>query len=149
MARYITFTVFLVMILALSACIENPEYRGFTTSAVPFDKVIVGTSTREDVRTLLGSPSSVSSFGDETWYYISTFHVRKASFMTTENRQQKIVAIVFDDAGVVSHIGGNAGEANRPIEFADDVTPTEGNEITVMQQLLGNFGKFNKSRQGQ
>ena len=34
-------------------------------------------------------------------------------------------------------------EDGRTIAYVDRTTPTEGNELTLIQQLLGNLGRFN------
>ena len=112
-----------------------------------FERVIVGTSTNKDVLELLGSPSSYSTFGDETWYYISS---RKESmaFLKPEVVDQGAVAIVFDKQGVVHAIHNFSTKDEKDVAISTDKTPTEGNRITLWQQLLGNLGRFNGASGG-
>ena len=107
-----------------------------------FDKVLVGTSTNKDVLELLGSPSSYSTFGDETWYYISS---RKESlaFFKPKIVDQGAVSIVFDKQGVVRAVHKFTDKDREDIAISTEKTPTEGNHITIWQQLLGYLGRFN------
>ena len=55
---------------------------------------------------------------------------------------QKVVAISFDDAGRVKNIRTYGLEDAREIEPVARTTPTGGREITVLEQLVGNLGRF-------
>jgi len=44
---------------------------------------------------------------------------------------------------VVDTVKKQTDEDARAINIAEDETPTEGNEVTIMEQLLGNMGRFN------
>jgi len=129
-------------VLLLSGCVAQHEDSGYMRKNAEFDRVLVGTSTNKDVLELLGSPSSYSSFGDETWYYIS---VRKESvaFLKPEVIDQGATAIIFDKQGVVRAINKFTAKDKQDIAISTQKTPTEGNHITIWQQLLGNLGRFN------
>jgi len=51
----------------------------------------------------------------------------------------------FDDKGVVSSIEALGLEDGRNVELVERATPTAGNEMTILEQVLGNMGKFNKA----
>lgn len=112
-----------------------------------FDRIIPGTSTNKDVLELLGSPSSYSSFGEETWYYISTRREYLA-FLKPEVIDQGAVAVTFDPNGTVTAVKQFTKEDQGDIAVSTDKTPTEGNSITIWQQLLGNLGRFNTAGGG-
>ncbi len=131
-----------LMIVLVSACIAQQEERGYMRNNAEFDRVIPGTSTNKDVLELLGSPSSYSSFGDETWYYISTRR-ETAAFLKPEIVDQNAVAVEFDSKGVVKQVRKFTEKDQRDIAISTEKTPTEGNHITIWQQLLGNLGRFN------
>jgi outer membrane protein assembly factor BamE (lipoprotein component of BamABCDE complex) len=54
-----------------------------------------------------------------------------------------VYKIAFDDTGVVSMIKRVDGET-LDVPLASRTTPTSGNEITFIQQVLGNVGKYNQ-----
>jgi outer membrane protein assembly factor BamE (lipoprotein component of BamABCDE complex) len=113
--------------------------------------LVPGVQTRSDVTALLGSPTATNVFGEESWFYIGGL---------TQNRigrkdaliEQEVVAVRFDQSGVVQRIDRiSMADATR-IEPVDRVTPTPGNDVSFMGMLLGNIGRFSPggaaSRQG-
>jgi outer membrane protein assembly factor BamE (lipoprotein component of BamABCDE complex) len=60
--------------------------------------------------------------------------------------EERIVMVQFNEEGTVAAI--NNVKADRlDIPLSNGKTHTGGNEVTVLQQLLGNLGKFNGSSQ--
>lgn len=132
----------LLMATGLTACVERVHDHGYVKATAQFDKVVVGESTRENVYYTLGSPSTRSTFGDEIWYYINDTS-ESIAFLKPERVEQKVVAIAFNEEGVVDDMQEFTMEEAQEIAYSDEVTPTEGNKLTVWQQFLGNLGRFN------
>jgi len=126
---------------ALAACSPIVDMRGHSTDMADFKQIIPKQSTAEDVRALLGSPSTTSTFGHETWYYITERKERNGPF-PTEVVDQQVVAIHFDAKGTVREIVTHHKEDAQNVQTVSKTTPTEGNELTIMKQLFGNFGRF-------
>ncbi|MFZ4540257.1 MAG: outer membrane protein assembly factor BamE [Rickettsiales bacterium] len=132
----------------LASCSPIVDTRGHSAEALDLKQIIVGQSSPEDVAALLGSPTSKSNFGDEIWYYITQKQERTGIF-ATEVTEQHITAIQFDTNKVVSDIGEFTKEDGKPVQMVSKTTPTEGHSVTFMEQMLGNFGRFNSpSRAG-
>jgi outer membrane protein assembly factor BamE (lipoprotein component of BamABCDE complex) len=130
--------------LLLAACAAREEYRGHKTDPDQLAQIKPGAQGPDEVRSLLGSPSSISTFGEAgiTWYYIAR-ETSQVAFLPEETVDQRVVAIDFKDGKVadVRQIGLQEAKAVEPVER---VTPTKGKELTVFEQFLGNLGKFNK-----
>ena len=56
--------------------------------------------------------------------------------------ERSIVVVSFDTTGYVEETAVYHLEDGRQIDPVDRITPTEGRELTVLQQLLGNFGRL-------
>ena len=125
----------------LSACAPDIVQRGNLPDPELLARIQPGTQTRNQVSDLLGSPSSVATFGEEVWYYISS-QTKTIAFYEPDILDQKVVAISFDDAGRVKNIRTYGLEDARDIEPIARTTPTGGREITVLEQLVGNLGRF-------
>lgn len=140
-------TIF-VALLCLTGCIETIEEQGYATSfaelSQDMDKKI---TTKQQVKERLGSPSTISTFGDETWFYIRS-KTERVAFFEPEELAQDVLSISYDVEGNINGVEFYTLKDGRKIEFAKDVTPTEGNELTFGEQLIGNLGKFNPA-QGQ
>lgn len=129
--------------LGLSACAADVNPRGHEPSAEILSQIAPGQQSRNEVRAMLGTPSTTSAFGDETWYYISAMTTQWA-YEGTDELQRQVVAISFDDQGLVKEIKTMDKSAGREIDVVERETPAPGRDETVLQQILGNLGRFSK-----
>lgn len=137
-----TFSRLIAACALLASCTPIVDQRGHSEEQVDFTQIIEGQSSQEDVQALLGSPSAKSTFGEPTWYYISEKKETRG-MLAPEVIDQNVTAVLFDDAGIVKGIEKTGMKKSRKVEYVEATTPTEGRKMGVMEQLLGNFGKFN------
>jgi outer membrane protein assembly factor BamE (lipoprotein component of BamABCDE complex) len=128
--------------LSLASCTSSISTHGHRLDAAALAQVEPGQSSQGDVVQLLGSPSSLATFDDRTWYYVSQ-RTERHSFYHTTVVSQDVVAIVFDDQGMVSRVNRHDLNGATEIDLVDRETPTSGNEMSVLEQFLGNIGRFN------
>ena len=127
---------------ALSACTPSLQVHGNELDPELLAEIRAGESTQDDVIDLLGSPSSVAMFDGESWFYISE-RTEKTAFFSPEIKEREVVVFRFDGDGIVSDIESRGLESARAIQPVDRETPTAGNEVTILEQLIGNFGRYN------
>jgi len=96
---------------------------------------------KSQVQAMLGSPSSITMFEEETWLYISSKSQQKA-FFEPEELERKVIAITFNSEGKVSGVAKMLKEDGLEIEFSTKETPTSGHSFTFIEQLFGNVGRF-------
>jgi outer membrane protein assembly factor BamE (lipoprotein component of BamABCDE complex) len=119
-----------------------PQVRGIHVDADQLKQLVPGTSTRNDVVALIGSPTTKATFDDNTWLYIG--EVTKPVIAGTQAvLDQQVVVLTFDDKGVLRGITRKTADDGLPVSMASGATPSPGSDATVMQQLLGNIGRFN------
>lgn len=118
------------------------DNRGHTTDIEDFKQIVNGQSRQDDVAALLGTPTSTSNFGDTTWYYI-TERKETVGVWAPKVADQSVTAVHFDENGVVSNIESFGKGDAKDVQVVDKYTPTEGRHLTVVEQLLGNIGRFN------
>ncbi len=127
-----------------TACSAKVDNRGYVSTGDIKTMVAVG-QTRDEVLTNLGSPSSQSTFGNETWYYISS-RKEATAFFKPEVVKQDVTRIEFDTEGMVSKVETFNEESREDVAITKRTTPTEGHRLGFIEQLLGNIGRFNKPR---
>jgi outer membrane protein assembly factor BamE (lipoprotein component of BamABCDE complex) len=120
MKKFLALSLFCTL---LSACTPTTATRGNYLIDEDVNSLQAGLSTQNDVLNLLGTPTSSAVFEKVT--------------------DRKVYKIAFDDTGVVSMIKRVDGET-LDVPLASRTTPTSGNEITFIQQVLGNVGKYNQ-----
>jgi outer membrane protein assembly factor BamE (lipoprotein component of BamABCDE complex) len=131
------------MVLA-GACAPQIDARGHVDPADAAKQIHQG-SSKEEVMQALGSPSSTSDFGEETWYYISGKQEREA-FFAPKIIDQHVTRIVFAADGTVARMENFKQSDGKKIEIVEKETPTEGHKLGVIEQILGNVGRFNKKK---
>lgn len=131
--------------LMLTACVSpRIDQRGNKPDEDQVVQINPGVDDKNRVAELIGTPSAISTFNDKTWYYISK-RTETTAFFDPDVTDQEVLAISFDDNGIVQNMKVYGQEDGRQIAYVDRTTPTEGNELTIVQQLLGNLGRFNPS----
>ena len=134
----------LLAALALSACsvVTAPRsLRGAQIDPDALKQLVPGVSTRKDVESMLGSPTSRGTF-DDHWIYISqTTHTRIGQLPGVD--KQEVVALTFDDNGVLRTLDERGLKDAKPVAMVSQTTPSPGSEASFMQQLIGNIGRFN------
>lgn len=133
-----------LLALSLSACESRKNTRGNFPDPERVIEIRPGEQSREEVAEILGSPSSVTPFGSDTWYYISQ-RIETFAFFAPKVMERQIVVVSFDKKGVVSKIDTLGLEKARAIIPVSRKTPTHGNTMTILEQLVGNLGRFKNS----
>lgn len=130
--------------MLLTACADSTVSRGYNYDKLKESKALLseGTLTKQYISQLLGSPSATSDFGGERWYYINS-KMRTVAFLPPKLVDQTVLAIAFDDSGMAVDIKEYSKADARKLEISKDYTKTEGHSVTIIQQLLGNVGRFN------
>ncbi len=135
------------MLLLLASCSPMVDARGHSGDDEDLKQIVTGQTTRDDVTALLGSPTTTASFGDETWYYITQVKER-VGMLAPEVADQQVIAITFDANQVVTSVERYTKEQGKPVQMVSKTTPTEGHSFTMIEQLLGNLGRFNAPGRG-
>lgn len=132
---------------ALAGCTVSVDQRGHLPDPDKLSEIHPGTTTRDDVAKILGTPSSTGVFDSKDWFYISR-KTKQVAFFDPDVLDQQVFVVRFDDKGVVSAVDHKDLKDGRDIEPAPGATPAPGRELTFLEQILGNLGRFNKGGGG-
>lgn len=125
----------------LAGCAPDVEKRGELPERSEIAQIHPGTTTRTEVASLLGSPSSTGVFDPDNWYYISR-ETKQISFFDPNVLDQQVYVIRFDGNGVVKSVEHKSLRDAEDVPMAPGATPAPGRELTFMEQVLGNIGRF-------
>ncbi|MEQ8283246.1 MAG: outer membrane protein assembly factor BamE [Parvibaculum sp.] len=126
----------------LAACSPLVEERGYIFDPKDLTKIEAGVTSKEQVRTIMGSPSTTSTVDGEAWYYISS-KFETYTFYRPQEIDRAIAAFYFEKTDVVQEIAYYGLEDGQIVNFVDRTTPTRGKELTILGQLFGNLGRYN------
>ena len=125
---------------ATGGCTPLVAYNGFQARDEKPSAMKVGEDTKSTVLTKIGSPSSKSSFGDETWYYISQT-TSQAAYHKPQLETRNVTAIRFDKDEKVAAIKTYDLKDGYRIAYDPRATPTRGRQVSWIEQILGTVGR--------
>jgi outer membrane protein assembly factor BamE (lipoprotein component of BamABCDE complex) len=132
----------LALIIAVGVAACSPVFRnhGYVPAEDELALVEVGIDTRETVGQKIGRPSTSGLLNDEGWFYVQSRY-KLVGPREPKEIDRQVLVINFTEAGVVENIGRFGLEDGRVVEISRRVTETNIKGVTLIQQLLGNFGR--------
>jgi outer membrane protein assembly factor BamE (lipoprotein component of BamABCDE complex) len=124
---------------ALAACSPRTAIRGNLVTESQVARIKVGETNQRTASQLLGPPSARSTFDKQIWYYIGT-REEKWAFMNPSIDQQRVVAVYFNERGVVERVQHYNEAHARDIDVVSRETPTTGRSVGFFEQIFGNIG---------
>ena len=128
----------------LSGCAVDVVQRGNLPTRDKLAELHPGTTTKDQVVKILGSPSSTGVFDERAWYYVSA-RVKQVAFFTPDVVNQEVYVVHFDDSGVVKGVEHKNLKDGRAIVPVARETPAPGRQLSFFEQLVGNVGRFNNA----
>jgi outer membrane protein assembly factor BamE (lipoprotein component of BamABCDE complex) len=124
----------------VSACTPVNSYMGFQAIEARPQDIKVGEDNMESVKSRLGSPSAISTFDPDVWFYVSQV-TQTQSFYKPKLIRRDVVAVSFDkDTRAVTKVDTLTMKDGRVIAYNGRETPTRGRELTFLEQLIGSIG---------
>jgi len=125
-----------------TGCSTIVEDRGYVIDKNDLDRLQPGITPKEEARTIMGSPSTISTIDGEAWYYISS-RFETFAFYKPEETNRTVIALYFDRTNTVQEVAYYGLEDGAVVNYKNRKTPTRGKELTILGQLFGNLGRFN------
>lgn len=97
----------------------------------------------ETVLNTLGTPSTVSTVGNKTFYYISQITRRRVQFMQDSEIERRVFTVYFNKAFKVERVANYGLEDGKVFDFISRTTPTGGIEPSFLRNLLTGLGRLN------
>ncbi len=121
----------------------NEEYkRGFVMDDGLIAQVKPGMDVQA-VLTTLGTPSTTSTVGNRTFYYISQTVYRRFQFQDLTVTDQRVLAVYFNKGFKVERLANWGLKDGIIFDFISGSTPTGGQEQSFVGNLFRGVTKFN------
>lgn len=131
-------------ICLLAACAGEVNTHGDIVQDDRLARIIPHQHSQRDVLAILGSPSTLSVLDGEAWYYIGDRR-ESLAFFKPELLERETVVVSFDDSGLVTAVEKSSVDEDTEIEVVERETPAHGSDLTMVEQFLGNIGRFNST----
>ena len=90
---------------------------------------------------LVWFPSTMGTFDDNVWYYMSR-HTEQYAFLDPKVVKHQVLVLTFDENAVLTTMKAYDENSLTRIRMEADETPTAGNKLGILEQILGNLGRF-------
>jgi outer membrane protein assembly factor BamE (lipoprotein component of BamABCDE complex) len=127
--------------VTLAAC--TPQYRnhGYAPTDDELAEIVVGFDSRGTVEDVIGAPSAGGVLRDSGYYYVSQ-RISTYAYQSPVVEERQVVAIRFDDNGVVSNIERFGLEDGNVVALSRRVSASNIEGIGFLRQLMGNLGRL-------
>ncbi len=123
--------------LALAGCGHFTEtlQRGYVAQEGALEQIPIG-ATQEQVLIVLGTPSTVATVSGEAFYYISQTSQRAFAFMPYDVKDQRVIAVYFDQDRRVKRLANYGLRDGRIFDFLSQTTPTGGKDVEYLRNVF-------------
>ena len=142
--RFMRAMTVVVLALALGACSATFRNHGYMPPAEDLDQLVVGIDSRASVEDVIGIPGASGATRDGNYFYVRS-RVREYLFFEPQVIEREVLAISFDEAGIMQNIERFGLEDGRVVRLQTRVTESGVNDNTFLRQLIGNFGRLGPS----
>ena len=130
----------LVLAASVSGCTLGEEFQhGYLLDEQAVGQIRPG-MVAEQVLSTLGTPSTVSTVGNKSWYYISQTSRRRVMFMGQSNVDQKVTAVYFNQGMKVERVALYGIQDGKVFDFISRTTPSSGGDRNFLQQVFQGLG---------
>jgi outer membrane protein assembly factor BamE (lipoprotein component of BamABCDE complex) len=128
----------LLSLAAAAGCAPTTQVHGYMPPPEDIARIRPGFDDTGSVEEILGRPSSNGVLRDSAWYYVQS-RVENFTYNPPRVVDRTVLAVNFDQRGVVRDIRRYGLEDGRVIDLEDRTTDTGGREMGVIEQLFGNI----------
>ena len=94
--------------------------------------------SKDQVKTVLGSPDTTSTIGGDAYYYISSTQ-KTVAFLKPCEIDRQVVAVYFDKGETVQQVAHYGLKDGIVVNYYKGETPARGKDLGLVEQFFGNL----------
>ncbi len=126
----------------VGGCSTTEEFqRGYLIDERTVNQVKPGMGPEQVLQTL-GTPSTVSTVGNKSWYYISQMSERRFQFLGEKIVDQRVTAVYFNQNFRVQRVALYGVQDGKLFDFISRSTPASGTDQNFLTQIFSGLLRF-------
>lgn len=125
----------------VASCSNLDRKHGYVPEDEQLEQIIVGVDTKETVADVVGHPATSGVLSNGGWYYVKS-KFRAYGVRERKEIDREVLAISFDQDGVVSNIERFGLQDGKVVAISRRVTDSNIKGIGFLRQLFGSIGNF-------
>ena len=130
----------LILFFFVTGCSKLVEQNGVPVNNEIFQNLIIGSSTKNQVKKNLGEPLMIDNHNEETWIYFSQ-KIENIAFFAPKLKERSVLMLKFKRNKLVSKESFTQKDS-KIIEISTNKVISGGRKLTILQQIFGNIGNF-------
>lgn len=126
----------------LAGCAATYRNHGYIPPEEDLANLVVGVDSRDTVASSVGRPGVSGILDASGWYYVRS-RFRSFAYRAPEEVDRQVLAISFDERGIVENIELFGLERGRVVRLSRRVTTSNTKGVGFLRQAFGNLGRFN------
>lgn len=136
---YFKFFLIIYILIVNQSCVYKKVVNGQLPNVDLVKSLEVGKDKKKTVINILGSPSFIGEYNDNSIYY-AKIDSKQIAFLKPDIVNQNILQIEFDNNNTLKNIYLFNKDDGEDVSMSDLETKTTGKKIGIIEQLLGNLG---------
>ena len=121
-------------------CSKLVEQNGVPINNEMFQKLIIDSSTKNQVKKNLGEPLIIDDHNEETWIYFSQ-KIEKIAFFAPKLTDRTVMLLKFKNNRLINKESFTQQDS-KIIDISTKKVISGGRKLTILQQIFGNIGNF-------
>jgi outer membrane protein assembly factor BamE (lipoprotein component of BamABCDE complex) len=140
--KFLFFVVTMTLSIMLMNCSGIITQHGFHNMTAMREWIKSNTILKSELQARFGPPSFVDTQGDIMSAYYVAFTKERFAFFEPEITERNIIALHFKKDAYQNYAEYSLKDG-QDIVITSEKTPTYGKDLSVIQQILSNVGRFN------
>ena len=135
------FIIFVFLFTLNCSTNKVSKIHGFRLIENKYEKVIVNKFNKNDVRKIIGPPSSISKFNDNKWFYIEREKTNQSivKLGTKKINKNNVLILEFNNMGILNNKEILKLEDMNQLKFAKKVTQKKFKQDNFIYNVFSSF----------
>ena len=129
-----------ILFFFVIGCSKLVEQNGVPINNEMFQKLIIDSSTKNQVKKNLGEPLIIDDHNEETWIYFSQ-KIEKIAFFAPKLTDRTVMLLKFKNNRLINKESFTQQDS-KIIDISTKKVISGGRKLTILQQIFGNIGNF-------
>ena len=135
------FLIFLYLFTFNCSSERITNNHGFTSLQAKYEKITINKSNKNDILSIIGPPSSISSFDKNKWFYIQRAKTNQSLFKLGIKKIEKnnILVVAFNERGILEDKVILDKNNMNDVKFVKEITKKEFKQNDFLFKLFSSF----------
>ncbi len=144
MIQFLKTLIISLIIINIASCTVKTRKHGYVFEESSIKKLQKGKTDKSEVLDIMGTPSTISDFDKNIWYYIGN-QTKQISMLKPKSISDRVLQISFKN-NKINEMKTYESSDIKALKFSNDKTEILGDDTGMLKDFVQNLGRFNKAK---